>query len=388
MKTKSTKKNKNKEDRCSFNELYNTQLDEFEKSLKKLPDKKAELKKLQARKNQSQKLLDRIKKLKEEIKKIESQEDMTEYLLNIHDVLKQKGENDQKMREKKKESKKQVNILDEMNFNNNIESFRVEESSYEKEKLIDDFLLATTGVSKSLTEKGSGTDRATTDFQCKYCKEEGVIIRCNEKQDRICETCGTCWYYHDVEIAHWSDCVEVTKQYRYSRKTYFIEHLNRIQAKENATIPKELIDKILDELHKRRINRAEEITVSLLRGILSSLKCSEYYDNIHSIIQQISGKKPAKLSTELEDTLVDMFKKTLAPFDKYKNMIEKRNNYLSYPYVIRKLLHIIAIKQNDESIKEYCKLFNLLKSGDKLRDQEKVWEKICKDLGWPFEKSV
>ena len=182
--------------------------------------------------------------------------------------------------------------------------------------------------------------------------------------------------------------MEVTKQYRYSRKTYFIEHLNRIQAKENATIPKELIDKILDELHKRRINRAEEITVSLLREILSSLKRSEYYDNIHSIIQQISGKKPAKLSTELEDTLIYMFKKTLAPFDKYKNMIEKRNNYLSYPYVIRKLLHIIAIKKNDESIMKYCESFTLLKSRDKLLEQEKVWKKICKDLDWPFEKSV
>ena len=185
MKTKSNKKNK-VEDRCSFNELYNTKLDEFEKYYNKLPDKKAELKKLKSRKNQSsQKLIDRIKALENEIKEIESQTDMTEYLLDIHDVLKKKGENDVKRREKKKNESKTKNILDEMKCTNNIESYCVEVSNNEKEKLIDDYNLATTGVSKLLSQKSLGLNSDVTNFQCTNCGEDGVIIRCHDKQDRI-----------------------------------------------------------------------------------------------------------------------------------------------------------------------------------------------------------
>jgi hypothetical protein len=34
------------------------------------------------------------------------------------------------------------------------------------------------------------------------------------------------------------------------------------------------------------------------------------------------------------------------------------------------------------------KYFPLLKSRDKLHQQEQIWKKICDDLGWKFVRSI
>lgn len=39
-------------------------------------------------------------------------------------------------------------------------------------------------------------------------------------------------------------------------------------------------------------------------------------------------------------------------------------------------------------LKEYSHYFELLKSREKLRTQEAIWEKICNDLNWPFDSSM
>ena len=39
-------------------------------------------------------------------------------------------------------------------------------------------------------------------------------------------------------------------------------------------------------------------------------------------------------------------------------------------------------------MKGHAKFFNLLKSKDKLRDQDLVWHKICDDMGWDYYASL
>ena len=43
---------------------------------------------------------------------------------------------------------------------------------------------------------------------------------------------------------------------------------------------------------------------------------------------------------------------------------------------------------SDLELDEHLKSFPLLKSREKLYDQDQIWEKICKDLNWEFIKSI
>jgi hypothetical protein len=74
-----------------------------------------------------------------------------------------------------------------------------------------------------------------------------------------------------------------------------------------------------------------------------------------------------------------MFKEIQVPFLKHSPLYRK--NFLSYSYVIHKFIQIL---EKDE----YLKFFPLLKSRDKLHQQEQIWKNICIDLGWKFIRSI
>lgn len=377
MKRQKNKKNA-KEERTSFTELHSLKMEAFENMVKtQLPLKRKQLEKLKL-KNTDQ---NTISKLEKEIRKLESQDDMTEYLLNIHDVLKRKSVLDDHENTSTQKKTKNVNNLP----SSSIDSFCVREKSNHKTSLLNDYLYHTTGCVANNFEKSQVYKQ--DDFVCTDCSSSNMIVE-SAKSSMICLDCGLSRDWQDPNLPQWSNETNLTKQYRYKRPTYFIDHLNRMQAKENVILPKELMQEIMKELHKRRITNSNDITEKLIKNILRSIGKSEYYDNIHTIILKLSGKTPTRLTPELEHTLISMFQKTLEPFEKHKHLIKGRTNYLSYPYVIRKLLHIIADNENHAELKQFGRSCSLLKSHEKLRDQEKVWERICKDLNWPFHKSI
>ena len=116
-----------------------------------------------------------------------------------------------------------------------------------------------------------------------------------------------------------------------------------------------------------------------MRNILKKINKTKYYDHVFHIINKINGVPPPKLSKELEDKMIQMFKKTQEPFSKI--CPDNRTNFLSYSYVIRKLLEIL-------NEKEYIKYFRLLKSREKLYQQDVMWKAICNYLGWQFNPSI
>ena len=64
-----------------------------------------------------------------------------------------------------------------------------------------------------------------------------------------------------------------------------------------------------------------------------------------------------------------------------KNCPPTRKNFLSYSYVLHKFCELL----------EYDHLlpyFTLLKSREKLQQQDKIWKDICKDLQWQYIPSI
>lgn len=155
--------------------------------------------------------------------------------------------------------------------------------------------------------------------------------------------------------------------------------ISQIQGKETTEIPEEVYDKILLEIKKQRITNMADLTPGKLRDILKKLKANKYYEHIPHIINRLSGQPMPNLPPDLEEKLRTMFRQIQTPFLKHAPL--DRKNFLSYSYCLHKMMQLLGYD-------EYLGLFSLLKSRDKLLSNERVWEKICKDLGWEFIRSM
>jgi hypothetical protein len=93
----------------------------------------------------------------------------------------------------------------------------------------------------------------------------------------------------------------------------------------------------------------------------------------------LSGKKAPSLSRKEEEQLRTLFKEIQIPFS--NNCPPNRKNFLSYSYVLHKFCELL----------EYDYLlpyFPLLKSREKLLQQDQIWKCICNDLNWQFIESI
>ena len=166
--------------------------------------------------------------------------------------------------------------------------------------------------------------------------------------------------------------------FAYKRINHFNEWLAQFQAKESTDIPEEVYEKILVELKKERIENMCELTPQKLREILKKLKKNKYYEHVPHIINKLNGQPPPIMTRETEEELRRMFKEIQIPF--HKHCPKARKNFLSYSYVLHKFVQLLELD-------EFLPCFPLLKSHDKLVQQDKVWKKICQHVNWEFYPS-
>ena len=89
--------------------------------------------------------------------------------------------------------------------------------------------------------------------------------------------------------------------------------------------------------------------------------------------------QPPKMNQALEDKLRMMFRDIQEPFNKH--CPESRKNFLSYSYVLYKFCELLG--EDD-----YLPCFPLLKSKEKLYQQDVIWRQICKELHWEFISTI
>ena len=102
-------------------------------------------------------------------------------------------------------------------------------------------------------------------------------------------------------------------------------------------------------------------------------------ENIEVVINMITGKKAPIITRQCEELLRNMFKEIQVPF--MKNCPEERKNFLSYSYVLHKFCELLEL----DYLLEY---FPLLKSREKLQQQDVIWKKITAKLNWEFIPSI
>jgi hypothetical protein len=121
------------------------------------------------------------------------------------------------------------------------------------------------------------------------------------------------------------------------------------------------------------------LTCNKIKEILKTLRYNKYYEHVAHIINKINGLPTPHFDPELEDKLRAMFKQIQPLFLKYAP--SNRKNFLSYSYVLHKQIQLLGRD-------EYLPYFSLLKSREKLHQQDMIWKKICEELNWQFLRSL
>uniref|UniRef100_A0A6C0CDD6 Late transcription factor VLTF3-like protein n=1 Tax=viral metagenome TaxID=1070528 RepID=A0A6C0CDD6_9ZZZZ len=214
--------------------------------------------------------------------------------------------------------------------------------------------------------------------KCKLCNNNmsfGLI-----DSELVCEKCG---YTEDIiinsEKCSYKDPPREVSYFAYKRINHFNEWLAQFQAKESTEISDNIYKNIFDEIHKNVNLDIQKIKPKQMKSILKKMGYNKYYEHIPHIINVMSGKKAPCLSRKEEEQLRTLFKEIQIPFS--NNCPPNRKNFLSYSYVLHKFCELL----------EYDYLlpyFPLLKSREKLLQQDQIWKLICNDLCWQFIESI
>lgn len=214
---------------------------------------------------------------------------------------------------------------------------------------------------------------------CTLCGEPKTLIQ--SEGIYVCQCCGEVeMIIIEAEKPSYKDSSTPDKPgYPYKRQNHYAEWLSQFQAKESTEIPKDVYDLILEELRKNRFYNLKDLNIVYMKKILKKLNLAQYYEHATHIISKLSGLPPPTISRETEEKLRLMFKQIQTPFEKH--CPATRVNFLSYSYVLHKFCQLLELD-------DFIKCFPLLKSREKLRQQDKIWQKICEDLHWEFIPSV
>jgi len=258
-----------------------------------------------------------------------------------------------------------------------ITDFIEKEKGFEKAEIYDKYIKLITNqtfIQKDIFMKKSQAGQSAI---CPKCNISLTLVHSEGLQ--VCNQCGVTEYILiDSEKPSFREPPPEVSYFAYKRINHFNEWLSQFQAKESTEIPQEIYQLILLEMKKERITDLNKITHTKIREYLKKLKLNKYYEHIPHILNKLNKKVPL-ISKEIEEKLRHMFKEIQAPF--MKICPPSRKNFLSYSYVLHKFVELLELDHLKEG-------FPLLKSREKLHQQDQMWKEICKELNWMFIKSI
>jgi hypothetical protein len=301
------------------------------------------------------KLLDRNIFLEKEIKYNGSGDIMTDYILQTCNLINEYINLEEA--EKDLINKNEIEQIDDIEV-------KLNEINYLKNNITDDYMKI---VDPTYVQR---RNLNTKDSLCDNCN----IVLDISGGFASCSNCGATkqCLQHATELSYKEQQeMDYRPQFTYQKETHLDEWLRRFTAKEHKNIPQEVLDKVIMEAHKERIQDLKNLTEDKVKKYLKKLNLNDYYDNVISIINRINNRPPFILTQEIETKIKTMFQQIQVPFEKYKT--SKRKNMISYSYILHQFFQILDLP-------EFSKYFSLLKSADKLRQNDEVFKKIVEEM--------
>ena len=218
---------------------------------------------------------------------------------------------------------------------------------------------------------------------CPDCQSND-IVKDSREASTICKDCG--YVISNSEIDNKPSYKDMDRinfaptAFTYKRENHFNEWLDSLEATGKNDVPYEVLDNVRYELKKQRfIDDPNKITAVIIRGILKKLKYNTYYDCIPMILSSVIGRPPLEISCELRAQLKKMFREVQKIY--HLHAPKHRSNFFSYPYILYKFCELV----DADFVLPYL---SLLKSNEKLYQQDQIFKSICKELKWQFIKTI
>ena len=216
------------------------------------------------------------------------------------------------------------------------------------------------------------------------CPDCDVSMRLSMNESYVvCAMCGNYEVYFEPSVSGLTYEQELNTDtnvhFAYKRINHLRELLAQLQAKERSEIPQDVIAMVQAEFKKARIYNPSDITQTKVKAYLKKLNLNKYYEHARQLTNILSGRPPPVISGELYETLLNMFHDIQEPFEQV--CPKGRKNFFSYNYILYKFCELLGET-------EMMTLFPLLKSREKLYQQDCIWRDICRITGWTFYKSV
>ena len=327
------------------------------------------LKKYDLEKNELKK-----KKIKEKI--LNNNEYINEYYLNNGTLLFDYYNDDFNINVSKPKENDTYNILNFFTINNNIDDNKDDiDDKDDKDDIIIKYM---SNINDSyLNDNLNDIDEKIN--ICINCGNEKLVYK-NLESEIFCSKCGyTEKVLFENDKTSYKETPKEISYFAYKRINHFNEWITQFQGKETTDIPNNIYQEVLIEIKKNIHLDIQNITNKQVREILKKLKYNKYYENIPNIINIITNRDSPIIAREYEEKLRSMFKEIQIPFT--NNCPENRKNFLSYSYVLHKFCELLEL----DHLLQY---FSLLKSREKLQQQDSIWKKICNDLEWQYIPSI
>lgn len=214
---------------------------------------------------------------------------------------------------------------------------------------------------------------------CRVCN--GQVVNDDDWQ-MICTECGVCEETPNnrEDNLPFDDRIAMPSQFVYKREAHFAEWLAKSNGQEQGFVPKTVKERVFAELTKRRVKKGDAHH-GQVRDLLKRTGNSKYYDNTQQITKMYNGDNCLLVMTsEQQEVLKSLFAKIQQPFE-VAIVGTTRKNFLSYSFVLRKFCELLEYDS-------FLERFKLLKSRQKLAEQDRIWRHICTELKWQFIPSV
>jgi len=352
--------------RTNIYDLHEKKLEYFELEKSKLLEYSEILETLKARYfnvsiDDKYDLITKIDNLKKKISNINDDTELNDYLLDFYSVINKENSEYNDINQKG-----QMDVFINSKINNN------------KTEIYNEYIKKFNPELKEV-DINIGVQK----LECEKCKSINFKYDSKASLD-ICTGCGLSKMvlFNDESIPLYTEHVEQITIFNYKRNNHFQECLNQLQAKENTTIPPQIIKDLTFEFKKYNITNCKLFNATLVKSYLKKLKYNKYYEHIPTIINEFCGLSAPKMTPELEQQLKIMFDEIQIPFEKYSKIIcPDRKNFLNYNYIFYKMCQLL----NKD---EFLNFFPLLKSREKLYEHDLIWKGICTDLHWGFIASI
>lgn len=308
----------------------------------------------------------------------DEQSKQTEEELQLSEKLKILNKISRSKRKIRKPIRKRKNLRHDIDSKSSILQFITENQheTQEETKSINRAKLLDTYLTIVLPDYACDKSKRNNPHFCTKCGIEKTLFQ--SEGSYICQSCGEVEeILIESEVPNHKEIINEKTKYPYKKINHLKEKLNQFQSKESVEIPDSIYNIINSELKKKRINPLKS-TPNDIKKILKKRRLTDYYEHLQQIYCKVSLSKPISLTRNIEEKIECMFKDMQESFQKH--CPQNRSNFLNYSYVLNKIFLILHMPI-------HASYFGLLKSSNKLYEQDVIWNKICNDMGWEFFSS-